>query len=80
MLAPWKKSHDKPRQRIKKQRHYYYKRLSSQGYGFSISYVWIWELDQKKKAECQRLMPSNRGAGEDSWESPGLQGDQTSQS
>ena len=49
MLAPWKKSYDKPRQRIKKQRHYYYKRLSSQGYGFSSSYVWIWELDQKKK-------------------------------
>ena len=36
MLAPWKKSHDKPRQRIKKQRHYFVdKGLSSKSYGFS---------------------------------------------
>ena len=34
----------------------------------------------QKKAECQKLMISNRGAGEDSWESLGQQGDQTSQS
>ena len=33
-----------------------------------------------KKAECERTMLSNCGAGEDSWESLGLQGDQTSQS
>ena len=33
-----------------------------------------------KKAERQELMLSNWGAGEDSWESLGLQGDQTSQS
>ena len=31
-----------------------------------------------KKAECQRLMLSNCGAGEDSWEYLGLQRDQTS--
>ena len=30
-----------------------------------------------KKAECQRLMLSNCGVGEDSWESLGLQGDPT---
>ena len=31
---------------IKKQRHYFAnKGLSSQGYGFSSSHVWIWELD-----------------------------------
>ena len=36
MLAPWKESYDKPRQRIKKQRHYFAdKGLSSQRYGFS---------------------------------------------
>ena len=29
---------------------------------------------------AEKLMPSNCGAGEDSWESLGLQGDQTSQS
>ena len=40
-----KKSNDKPRQHIKKQRHYFaYKCLSSQSYGFSSSHVLIWEL------------------------------------
>ena len=49
MLAPWKKSYDKPRQHIKKQRHYLdNKDLSSQGYGFSSSHVWMWELDYKE--------------------------------
>ena len=39
-------SYDKPRQHIKKQRHYFAsKGLSSQGYGFSSSHVWMWELD-----------------------------------
>ena len=37
MLAPWKKSYDKPRQHIKKQRHYSVRKgLSSQSYGFSV--------------------------------------------
>ena len=45
-LAPWKKSYDQPRQHIKKQRHYFVnKGPSSQGYGFSSSDVWMWELD-----------------------------------
>ena len=49
MLAPWKKSCDKPRQHIKKQRHYFAgKGLSSQGYGFSSSHAWMWELDHKE--------------------------------
>ena len=49
MLAPWKKSYDKPRQHIKKQRHYFAnKGLSSQSYGFSSSHVWMWELDYKE--------------------------------
>ena len=43
------------RQHIKKQRHYFAnKGLSSQGYGFSSSHVWMWELDYKK-AESQRI-------------------------
>ena len=43
MLAPWKKSCDKPRQHIKKQRHHFAsKGPSSQSYGFSSSHVWIW--------------------------------------
>ena len=49
MLAPWKKSYDQPRQHIKKQRHYFVnKGLSSQGYGFSSSHAWMWELDYKE--------------------------------
>ena len=36
-LAPWKKSYDKPRQHIKKQRHYFAsKGPSSQSYGFPV--------------------------------------------
>ena len=49
MLAPWKKSYDKPRQWVKKQRHYFAdKGPSSQSYGFSGSHVWMWELDHKE--------------------------------
>ena len=49
MLTPWKESYDQPRQHIKKQRHYFAsKGLSSQGYGFSSSHVWMWELDYKE--------------------------------
>ena len=49
MLASWKKSYDQPRQHIKKQRRYFTKKSpSSQGYGFSSSHVWMWELDHKE--------------------------------
>ena len=49
MLTPWKESYDQPIQCIKKQRHYFAnKGPSSQGYGFSSSHVWIWELDYKE--------------------------------
>ena len=37
------KSYDKPRQHIKKQRHYF-----AQSYGFSSSHVWMWELDHNE--------------------------------
>ena len=48
-LAPWKESYDEPRQHAKKQRHYLVnKGPSSQGYGFSSSHVWMWELDHKE--------------------------------
>ena len=44
-----KKSYDKPRQHIKKQRHHFAERgLYNQSYGFSSSHVWIWELDHKE--------------------------------
>ena len=46
MLTPWKESYDQPRQHIKKQRHSFATTCpSSQGYGFSSSHVWMWELD-----------------------------------
>ena len=49
MLAPCKKSYDKPRQHIKKQRHYFTsKRPSSQSYVFSSSHVYMWDLDYKE--------------------------------
>ena len=38
MLAPWKKIYDKPKQHVKRQRHYFAnKDLSSQNYGFASS-------------------------------------------
>ena len=49
MLAPYKKSYNKPRQCIKKQRHHFAdKGPSSQSYDFSSSHVWMWELDHKE--------------------------------
>ena len=48
MLAPWKESYDPPIQHIKKQRHYSVKGPSSEGYGFSSSHVWMWELYYKE--------------------------------
>jgi len=52
MLAPWKKSYDKPGQHIEKQRHYFAnKDPSSRSYCFSISHVWMWELDHKESWE-----------------------------
>ena len=42
ILAPGKKSCDKPRQHIKKQRYYFAnKGPFSQSYGFSSSHVWM---------------------------------------
>ena len=49
MSAPWKKSYDKPRQCIKKQRHHFAnKDPYRQSYGFSSSHVWMRELDHKE--------------------------------
>ena len=55
MLAPWKKSYDKPRQCIKKLRHYFAnKGSSSQGYSFLIV-MYECESWTIKKAEQQRI-------------------------
>ena len=49
MLTPWKESYDQARQHTEKQRHYFVnKGPYSQGYGFSSSHVWMWELDYKE--------------------------------
>ena len=48
-LAPWKKSYDKTRQCIKKERyHFAYKGLYGQSCGFSSGHVWMRELDYKE--------------------------------
>ena len=50
MLTPWKKSYNKPRWHINRQRHHFIdKGLCSQSYGFSSSHVCMWELDIKKE-------------------------------
>ena len=49
MLTLWKKSYDKPRQHIKKQRCYFANKvLDSESYIFSSSHVRMWELDHKE--------------------------------
>ena len=49
MLAPWKKSYDKPRQCITKQRYHSSDNgLSSQSCDFYNSHVRMWELDHKE--------------------------------
>ena len=49
MLTLWKESYDQPRQHIKKKRYYFVEKgPSSQGYVFSSSHVWMWELDYRE--------------------------------
>ena len=49
MTASWKESNDKPRQYIKKQRYHFANKVPhSQGYGFSSSHGWMWEMDHKE--------------------------------
>ena len=51
MLTPWKENYDQSRQYIIKQIYYFVNRgPSSQGYSFSISHVWMWELDYKESS------------------------------
>ena len=69
MIAPWKKSSEDPRQHSKKQRHHIAnKGAYSQSYGFSNSYLWMWELEHMwEKAECQRTDALNCDAKENQW-------------
>ena len=66
MLTPWKKSYDKPRWHIKKQRHYVvHKGPSSQSYSF-IEVMYGCESWTVKKAEHRRIDALKCGVGEDS--------------
>ena len=60
-----------------RRRHDWWTSLHFPSHVFSSSCVWMWELDQKKG---WALKPLNPGFGENSWESLGLQRDQTTQS
>ena len=81
MFAPWKKSYNKPRQHVKKQRRYFVdKGPSSQSYGFCSSHVWMWELDHKEGWVLKNWHFWTGRSGEDSWESFGLHRDPTSPS
>ena len=54
--CPWKKSYYQPRQHMKKQRHYFAnKGPYSQSYGFSITHVWMWELDHRESWSLKNL-------------------------
>ena len=66
MLAPWKKSYDKPRQHIKKQRyHFADKGPHSQSYGFPVV-MHRCEKCTIRRLNTEELMLSNCGDGEDS--------------
>ena len=50
MFAPWKERYDKPRQHAerKQRRHFANRSLYSKSYGFSNSYVRMWDLGRKE--------------------------------
>ena len=77
--APWKNNCDKPRQCIKKQKHHFAdKDLSSQSYGSSVV-MYNMRIGPLRRLSTEEVMLLNCGAGDDSWEPFGQQGDQTSQ-
>ena len=85
ILAFWKKSYDKPRQCIKKQKHHFAnKGLYSENYVcvcvcvFSVV-MYGWESWTVKKTEHWKTDALKCSSGEVSCESFGQQGDQTSQ-
>ena len=79
-LAHWKKSYDKLRQHIEKQRyHFADKRVYSQSYSFSISHVRMWELDKKEGGLAKNWWFWIVVLEKTLEKSLGLQGDQTSQ-
>ena len=55
MLAPWKKSYDKPRKHIKKQRHYFANKVHLVKAMVFPVVMYGCESWTIKKAECQRI-------------------------
>ena len=60
MLAPWKKCYDKPKQYIRKQRHYFAnKGSSSQSFGFSVVMYgcesWTIKKDERQRIDAFEL-------------------------
>ena len=72
-----KESYDKPIQCIKKQRHHFADKVHLvKAMVFPVVMYGLSELDYKK-SWAEELMLLNYGVREDSWESLGLQGDQS---
>ena len=61
-FASWKETYDKPRQYIKKQRHHF---VDKGPYIVFLVVIYRCESWTIKKAECQKMMLLNCGAGED---------------
>ena len=82
MLAPWKKSYDKPRQHIKiRDITLPTKVRLVEAMVFPVvMYIFPVRVEPLRKLSTEELMLLNSVVGEDSWESLGLQGGQTSQS
>ena len=74
-----KESYDKPRQHIQKQRHTFSTKVHLVKTMVFLLVMYGYESCSIKKVSTKELMLSYCGAGEDSWESIGLQGDQKSQ-
>ena len=63
MLAPWKKSHDKPRQHVKKQRHHFANKVIVKVVVFLVV---MYGCESWTRLSTRELMLLNCGAGEDS--------------
>ena len=79
-FAPWKKSYDKHRQYIKQRPHLTDKGPCSQSCVVKPVVMYECESWTIEKAVAKELMLLNCSVGGDSSESPGQQGDPTSQS
>ena len=54
ILAPWKKSNDKPKRNIKRRHYFAYKRPYSQSYDFFSSHVQMRELDMEQQTSSKQ--------------------------